>query len=190
MIDKQNSGFSRAAVVIRHWCTIAGVMTILCIFACKNSTTPATHSGEAEQPVAQNQPADRMPAAPAPSDNRSGHPPIDTNSSASRANFEKPAVIPKTPFPYDPQSRSKEKPAGPPGFIRSTRVALLTEPKVGSSKVATLEKREEVSILSMSMENERGEKQSLPTWYKVQRKTKAKETGWVKASEIDSGGGG
>lgn len=138
--------------------------------------------------VAPNQTATTT-TAPA-TDTRPKHLTIDTNSNADRANYQKATAANPTPTPIVNPEKLHEKPAGPPGFVTKDGTILYADHKTSSAQLATMKRGENVYILKMTMEDENGQILSVPTWYKVQRKTKKQETGWVQGKLLDSGGGG
>ncbi|HOY08091.1 MAG TPA: hypothetical protein PLO67_21935 [Saprospiraceae bacterium] len=129
-------------------------------------------------------------AAPASNAGKPKHLSIDTNSNASRAEYDKRTPGNNTPLPIVHPEKMQEKPAGPPGFVTRDGTVLYAEPSTKSAQIATMKKTENVYILQTSMMDENGKEQPYPTWFKVQRKNKEKQTGWVIGKMLDSGGGG
>lgn len=178
---------------MKHIFQIFGWGVLIFVYSCGSepATTankPATETQPVNTAVAPNA-TESAPAATAT--NKPKHLSIDTNSNASRANYEKPtASTPSTPSPIINPEKLHEKPIGPPGFVTRDGTVLYAKPNSGSAHLATMKKTENVYILETSLTDENGQLQTLPTWYKVQRKTKQKETGWVKGNSLDSGGGG
>lgn len=167
------------------------LLALVC--SCGGNTT-ATTTG---QPTSESQPVNTAvspEATQSPAQTReSGKPKhftIDTNSSAERANYKKPTAATPTPTPIIDPEKLHEKPIGPPGFVTQDGTVLYAEQNTGSAHLATMKKSENVYILETSMKNDKGGYDSVPTWFKVQRKTKKKETGWVIGKFLDSGGGG
>ena len=147
-------------------------------------TNPATN--DAGAPV---NPANSA-AAPAANPGKPKHLSIDTNSNLSRAKFDKPAAGNNTPLPIVHPEKMQEKPIGPPGFVTRDGTVLYADPSSKSGQIATMKRGENVYILQTSMMDENGKEQPYPTWFKVQRKNREKQTGWVIGKMLDSGGGG
>lgn len=166
---------------------------VLCIlaFACKGDSKKTTASAaEQQQATTENS----TPATQTATTSTSSNPEkpkrfsIDTNSSNSRANYDKPAT--NTPLPIVSPEKLSEKPIGPPGFVTKDGAVLYAQPSSKSAHIATMKRSENVYILQTSMMDEDGKEQPYPTWFKVQRKNKEKQTGWVIGKQLDSGGGG
>ena len=166
---------------------------IVCIlaFACKGDAkkvnTPAADqpqaTAETHTPVSSSATDATTPPAGKPK-----YMSIDTNSSISRAKYDKP--VSNTPLPIVSPEKLSEKPIGPPGFVTKDGAILYAQPSSKSAHIATLKRSENVYILQTSMMDEDGKEQPYPTWFKVQRKNKEKQTGWVIGKQLDSGGGG
>jgi hypothetical protein len=164
-------------------------------FSCKNDaakTGKATsESGSAATDAgapAQTQTA--APAAPSTNIGKPKHLSIDTNSNISRAQYEQPAAGKNTPTPIVHPEKMQEKPVGPPGFVTKDGTILYSKQSTQSAPIATMKRTENVYILETSMMDENGQEQPYPTWFKVQRKNREKQTGWVIGKALDSGGGG
>ncbi|MBL7780548.1 MAG: hypothetical protein JNM22_04965 [Saprospiraceae bacterium] len=163
------------------------ILALACKGDAKKATTPAADqpqtTTETSMPADKTNPEPNVPASGKPK-----YMSIDTNSSAGRANYDKPTS--NTPLPIVSPEKLSEKPIGPPGFVTKDGAILYAQPSSKSAHIATMKRSENVYILQTSMMDEDGKEQPYPTWFKVQRKNKEKQTGWVMGKQLDSGGGG
>lgn len=160
-------------------------------FACKNDSKKTAASTSEQQQAATEKSTSAESSSPVSSTSNTGKPKhlsIDTNSSISRAKYDKP--VSNTPLPIVSPEKLSEKPIGPPGFVTKDGAILYAQPSTKSAHIATMKRSENVYILQTSMMDEDGKEQPYPTWFKVQRKNKEKQTGWVIGKQLDSGGGG